>query len=681
MQICSIHLKNIRSYIDEKITFTLGKTLLQGDIGSGKSTVLLAIEFALFGLLRGTVGGGALLRHSERTGIVTLEFKTEGHHVFIRRSLKRSKTSIDQSEGVFIDNGVLHNLTPTELKVKILDILGYPADLLTKSKSLMYRYTVYTPQEQMKRILYEKPETRINIFRKVFDIDKYKRIQDNLAPYARTLREKQKECEVYISEMSEKVAEFTQCTVQIEDVAKQLGVQQIELKKLQDDTAAAVLELQGVEKEMHEQQSIVQKVALLEAQMKNGLQRQDDLAARATVIEKEVGTFEPFNPEDLAHARSGREKEEQSLANVRKELQEINTRVSVCASHISQSQALKGKISQLSQCPSCLQTVTVEHKQVIDEKESDKISRMEQKSVDLAQGTNRLTVQMEQHQQVITHLRQQEQQLIVLREKQEHMIRLQKERAAITQQLASLVKEGVLQKESIAQLILQKKPNIQDAYTHIKSKSDLLHTQVHQSQLRVATLTQKQSMLRDMLSKLGHEVEKKKNTKRQLQSIKKSHDWLTQYFSPLISTMEKHVLTRIYHGFNDLFVDWFKQLVQDDIFSARLDDQFTPIIEQNGYETSFDNLSGGEKTACALAYRLALTKVINSLITNIKTDELLILDEPTDGFSSQQLDRMREVLDHLGLEQVIIVSHERKIESFVDHVIRIEKQENVSHVV
>ena len=42
-------LNNIRSYKNQAIDFPLGRTLFEGDIGSGKSTILMAIEFALFG--------------------------------------------------------------------------------------------------------------------------------------------------------------------------------------------------------------------------------------------------------------------------------------------------------------------------------------------------------------------------------------------------------------------------------------------------------------------------------------------------------------------------------------------------------------------------------------------------------------------------------------------------------
>ena len=49
MIITSIEISNVRSYESCHIDFDSGTTLLIGDIGSGKSSVLMAIEFALFG--------------------------------------------------------------------------------------------------------------------------------------------------------------------------------------------------------------------------------------------------------------------------------------------------------------------------------------------------------------------------------------------------------------------------------------------------------------------------------------------------------------------------------------------------------------------------------------------------------------------------------------------------------
>ena len=59
-----LKINNIRSYKDAEIIFPEGSTLLMGDIGSGKTSILLAIEFALFGL-QPSQRGSSILRNNE----------------------------------------------------------------------------------------------------------------------------------------------------------------------------------------------------------------------------------------------------------------------------------------------------------------------------------------------------------------------------------------------------------------------------------------------------------------------------------------------------------------------------------------------------------------------------------------------------------------------------------------
>ena len=91
MNIKKIVLNNIRSYKQQRIDFLEGSTLLSGDIGSGKTSILLAIEFALFGLQPGQ-RGSSLLRNGESEGGVLIEFEVDGKEITIERTLKRGKT-------------------------------------------------------------------------------------------------------------------------------------------------------------------------------------------------------------------------------------------------------------------------------------------------------------------------------------------------------------------------------------------------------------------------------------------------------------------------------------------------------------------------------------------------------------------------------------------------------------
>jgi DNA repair protein SbcC/Rad50 len=189
MKIKSIVLDNIRSYEHQEINFAEGSTLLSGDIGGGKTSVLLAIEFALFGLQPGQ-RGSALLRNGKKDGKVRLEFEIDNDDIVIERTLKKGKT-ISQDSCSIIINNEKREFSVTELKSKILELLSYPMEF-AKKQNLLYKFTVYTPQEEMKQIIMEDAETRINTLRHVFGIDKYKKILENATILTAKLREEKR---------------------------------------------------------------------------------------------------------------------------------------------------------------------------------------------------------------------------------------------------------------------------------------------------------------------------------------------------------------------------------------------------------------------------------------------------------------------------------------------------------
>ena len=188
MLLKQLKLQNIRSYVDQTINFSSGSTLLSGDIGSGKSTVLLAVEFALFGTSRPELPGEMLLRKGSAQASVELTFILNDQEIIIKRNLKKEKDVVKQLPGYILFNGTKKDLTPVELKAEVISLLGYPEEFITKNKNYIFRYTVYTPQEEMKFILQESADARLDVLRKIFNVDKYKAIRDNLQNYMRKMR-------------------------------------------------------------------------------------------------------------------------------------------------------------------------------------------------------------------------------------------------------------------------------------------------------------------------------------------------------------------------------------------------------------------------------------------------------------------------------------------------------------
>ena len=198
-------------------------------------------------------------------------------------------------------------------------------------------------------------------------------------------------------------------------------------------------------------------------------------------------------------------------------------------------------------------------------------------------------------------------------------------------------------------------------------------------EIRVAEFNKEISMTQESIEEIQKTVKEKEELKKKVDYLRSLNSWLVNKFLDLILFTEKNVMLKLREEFSKLFTEWFSVLVPETL-SARLAEDFTPIIEQQGYEIDYTYLSGGERTAVALSYRLALNQVINSLLSKIKTHDLVILDEPTDGFSETQLDKMRDVLSQLKVAQLILVSHEAKIESFVENIIKFKKEAGITRV-
>ena len=252
---------------------------------------------------------------------------------------------------------------------------------------------------------------------------------------------------------------------------------------------------------------------------------------------------------------------------------------------------------------------------------------------------------------------------------------MEKQRVIIESDVNMLSNQINIIKESVSEL---KKFD-----TIIKSRETEMAETIRkerQIEIKKAEIVKEIELDKKEIINLEKEIDKKEKTKQDLIYLLELEDWISNQFLELISYIEKNVMLKLKDEFSKLFSKWFSILVPD-TFNVRLDEEFTPIIEQQDFQLDYDYLSGGERTAIALAYRLALNQTLNSLLSEIKTKGLVILDEPTDGFSQQQLDKMRDVLQELKVNQLIMVSHDQKMESFVENIIRLKKQDGGSSIV
>src|SRR3989338_5241835 len=257
MLLKKIKLNNIRIYENQEITFPVGSTLLSGDIGSGKTSILLAIEFALFGL-QPTQRGSSLLRNGTLFGGVEMDFEVDGREITVERTLKKNKAISQDYCSITIDGGK-KEISVMELKNIILDLLNYPEEF-SKKQNLLYKFTVYTPQEEMKQIILQDSETRVNTLRHIFGIDKYKTILNNIALLTSKIREEKRFRENLISNTEQdklilvsKESELESKHYNLDSVEKELFSKTEERKRIQE-------EKESIQGKINEKSKILQEI-------------------------------------------------------------------------------------------------------------------------------------------------------------------------------------------------------------------------------------------------------------------------------------------------------------------------------------------------------------------------------------------------------------------------------------
>ena len=684
MLLKSIKLNNIRSYVNQKIDFPTGSLLLSGDIGSGKSTILLAVEFALFGAKPSELPAASLLRHGEKEGSVELNFELESKDISIKRGLKKSRDAIKQETGYIITNGVKKELSPVEMKSQVFDLLGYPKDLVAKGKDLIYRYTVYTPQEEMKKILVGDRDTRLNTLRKVFNIDKYKKIRENTSIFVRSIKEKRKEFEGFISDLEEKRKEQGSVKKEISNLNEKIEDIMPKMEKAKQEVSKKKEKISLYESKINELNKLKKDFEIIELDLSNVLNNHNNNnKIISNLNEQIVGIEKDLEKEKIIDGSKLKEKMQNLESNIKKlneELENSKQKLNAYRINKNKSEEIIKKVSEIEKCPLCLQNVEHEHKNSIKDWEIRNIIEAEQNIIFYSGKENDVRNRLNSMEKETEALRKSESKIELIKLKMQNMKDKKKEKEILEKgQIELKERIGKINAKKIA---INKKINeikdVEEDYKIVKTQFDMALEKEKKFDISKTGLEKEIESLDRVIKNLNEEVNKKSKAKEKLNYLAQLQNWLENYFINLMNTMEKHVMLQVYREFNELFKTWFNVLIEDEAISVRLDDEFTPLIEQDGYETNVESLSGGEKTSVALSYRLALNKVINDIVSGIRTKDLLMLDEPTDGFSSEQLDKVRDVLDQLNMSQVVIVSHESKIESFVDSVIRIGKEEHAS---
>jgi exonuclease SbcC len=114
-----------------------------------------------------------------------------------------------------------------------------------------------------------------------------------------------------------------------------------------------------------------------------------------------------------------------------------------------------------------------------------------------------------------------------------------------------------------------------------------------------------------------------------------------------------------------------------------IDESYTPFVKsESGQNREVSNLSGGERTLLAFAYRLGLGQLIMQSRTGHGLS-MLVLDEPTENLGSEDgsIERLADAISRFkAIEQIIAVTHSEAFAAKAEHVVVLEKEASISKI-
>lgn len=672
MLVRRLSLRNIRSYSgDEETTLDLpeGVVLIEGDIGSGKSSLLYALEFALFGF--SDFKGSYLLNEGRSNGRVSVTFETDGNEYTIERTLRAKGRDVVQDECRISTSGGWERLSPSDLKERVVSILGFNEPTHPKAESLVYRYAVFTPQEQMKQILTQNPEERLQVIRRVLGAQSYQVAAENSETVEKKVRDAVRDRRTAAEDLEEKkdeVEEVSQAVARLEEEIPRTERRQAAATKLVRDLDARWRESLRDRDELGRAEARIPRLEEDITDLKEQMAEDED---RLRGLESQLANeIDPVITRFAAstHPNVDSKEAETKLNQAKEALTQLRDSMRVLEEDIERARDLVEK----GVCPLCGQRISgdfhtkTEHSQQELMKVKAQISSSEDEVDRLARRLESAKAFEESEKEFQSASKEKtrlEKELSSGRKKlQQDNMKLSRALSELTEAAAKVKETSALSAqiaEFEARLNRARSDEKAAALELTRAKTELAHSSRE-------------------LERLSAEVKKKEASMAEARRLAAYQNWLAEYFRPTIELIEKQALSQAAARFNDHFQRFFTALVDDPDMVVRVKEDFSPVFEREGFEQDFEALSGGERTSMALAYRFALNSVVKETVSS--RPELVILDEPTDGFSKEQVFKMRGLLDELDSRQVILVSHEKELESMADHIFRVEKRNGSSVV-
>ncbi len=692
MKIEIVQLENIRSHIKSTVPFTRGFNCLVGGVGRGKSSVLYAVDFALFGDTIGSRSFDYLIREDADWCRVMMVFSQNGRTYKLTRGLKRKGKSITQDNEqlkLYEDDKIVASMKNDAITEQIKAITGLDKEL--------YREIVWFRQEHLKELLDSSPRDRQRRLDELFGLSDYEVAWSNIAQYQRDyetekrLYEKDPDVnsmEKLSNEYNRATEEFTLIEMDLENSTQKLTISRktldeanTNLKQL-EEKKFSVEELKRKEARCNANiQNMSTTLVSLTQRIEGKKTIVDNLHQRQTSLETQIRTcYEKLQQTGVSS--------HQSIGELRNILSGFDDKISTLKAEqeatsrsLEQDQKRAVSLENEDKCPLCIQPLTGEYK-------TDLMSRINQENIEREKTINQLRLQIADLQKTKTVASETH---LTLSQCVTRVTDLKVRVAEEEQNLTNLFRE-LEEKQKLENALHLELHKLQFEISRF-NLSDVEAAKNHREQafrqyyMLEADLRTKENRKKDLARRLNDVKERINLAQEKMERIEKIRK--TTEILGAMRDAYRSIQPKLRSEFVKVLRNFVQQvldgLVGDEspILNVLIDETYTPFVKSEmGFDREVSNLSGGERTLLAFAYRLGLGQLIMLSRTGHGLS-MLMLDEPTENLGSEDgsIERLAEAISRFkAIEQIIAVTHSEAFAAKADHVITLDKDSGVSKI-
>ncbi|MFW6135410.1 MAG: AAA family ATPase [Chloroflexota bacterium] len=195
---------------------------------------------------------------------------------------------------------------------------------------------------------------------------------------------------------------------------------------------------------------------------------------------------------------------------------------------------------------------------------------------------------------------------------------------------------------------------------------------------RVATLEEGLRRQRERLEEAREAIEHLTGVEAELEEARAERDdlgellRLLQHLRAVVRDAGPKVTRALVQVISAQAARLYADIMADHTARLHWTEDYEIVLRSEGRERTFQQLSGGEQMAAALAVRLALLREVSAI-------DLAFFDEPTANLDERRRDNLAEqILNVKGFSQLFVISHDDTFEQDTDHVVRVVKQDGRS---